>query len=270
MSQVSFMSGLPRSGSTLLMNILGQNPEVGVSATSGLYDIVNGMRTSFTISPMVNAQSETDMNSRFERATRAFMNEWAGNTPWYIDKSRGWPHAFEFLERMGFEPKLIVTIRDLRGVLASMERLYRADNLRIPSVADGVAETSLTVEQRVTKWGGGIPVGVAYNHVLDLFARRLNERCLFIRYEDLTTDPKTELERVYEYLKLNPFVHNLGKIEQLTQEDDRKHGLSGLHAIEPVLRSANNDWDEILGSALSAGIKTGASVFYNRFYNDSD
>ena len=35
-----FVAGLPRSGSTLLMNILGQNPDFHVTPTSGILDIL--------------------------------------------------------------------------------------------------------------------------------------------------------------------------------------------------------------------------------------
>ena len=36
---VHFVSGLPRAGSTLLMNLLAQNPKVHATATSGLHEI---------------------------------------------------------------------------------------------------------------------------------------------------------------------------------------------------------------------------------------
>ena len=44
----AFISGLPRSGSTLLCNILAQNPEAKVSkATSGLHDVLFGVRNQW-------------------------------------------------------------------------------------------------------------------------------------------------------------------------------------------------------------------------------
>jgi sulfotransferase len=37
--KIFFNSTLPRSGSTLLQNIMGQNPEFHVTPTSGLIDV---------------------------------------------------------------------------------------------------------------------------------------------------------------------------------------------------------------------------------------
>lgn len=42
-----FISGLPRSGSTLLCNILAQNPRFYVSATSGILDVMFGVRNQW-------------------------------------------------------------------------------------------------------------------------------------------------------------------------------------------------------------------------------
>ncbi len=36
---IHFVSGLPRAGSTLLMNVLAQNPRIHSTATSGLHEI---------------------------------------------------------------------------------------------------------------------------------------------------------------------------------------------------------------------------------------
>ena len=38
--QIAFQSSLPRSGSTLLSNIVGQNPNFHVTPTSGLLDLL--------------------------------------------------------------------------------------------------------------------------------------------------------------------------------------------------------------------------------------
>ena len=39
MEQIFFQSSLPRAGSTLLQNILGQNPEFYVTPTSGVLEL---------------------------------------------------------------------------------------------------------------------------------------------------------------------------------------------------------------------------------------
>ena len=48
-----FLSGLPRSGSTVLAAILNQNPEVQVSTTSGLVHALTGLAETWHREPML-------------------------------------------------------------------------------------------------------------------------------------------------------------------------------------------------------------------------
>ncbi len=48
MSQtVFYQSSLPRAGSTLLQNIIGQNPQFHVTPTSGMIDLMLGTRIGY-------------------------------------------------------------------------------------------------------------------------------------------------------------------------------------------------------------------------------
>ncbi len=47
MKTIHFVAGLPRSGSTLLCNILNQNPKFHATATSGILDIVLAIRNQW-------------------------------------------------------------------------------------------------------------------------------------------------------------------------------------------------------------------------------
>ena len=56
--RVYFLSGLPRSGSTLLANILAQHPEIYVTPTSGIVDM------------LVNVRNHWDQNDAFRSIAR--------------------------------------------------------------------------------------------------------------------------------------------------------------------------------------------------------
>ena len=45
--RIYFLAGLPRSGSTLLANILAQNPQIYVTPTSGIVDMLVQVRNSW-------------------------------------------------------------------------------------------------------------------------------------------------------------------------------------------------------------------------------
>ena len=52
-----FQSSLQRDGSTLLQNIVGQNPDFYVSPTSGLVDLMLGTRIGYNDNPESKAST---------------------------------------------------------------------------------------------------------------------------------------------------------------------------------------------------------------------
>ena len=56
MEEIFFQSSLPRSGSTLLQNILGQNPDFYVSPTSGVLELLFAARNNYTNDVAFKAQ----------------------------------------------------------------------------------------------------------------------------------------------------------------------------------------------------------------------
>jgi len=54
--KIFFNSSLPRSGSTLLQNIMAQNQKFYVTPTSGVLELVFGARANYTNSPEFKAQ----------------------------------------------------------------------------------------------------------------------------------------------------------------------------------------------------------------------
>jgi sulfotransferase len=63
--QVFFQSSLPRSGSTLLQNILGQNPEFYVTPTSGVLELLYMARGYYSNGAEFKAQDPALMRDGF-------------------------------------------------------------------------------------------------------------------------------------------------------------------------------------------------------------
>ena len=60
-----FQSSLPRAGSTLLQNIVGQNPDFYVSPTSGLVDLMLGTRIGYNDNPESKASTPEEWKAGF-------------------------------------------------------------------------------------------------------------------------------------------------------------------------------------------------------------
>ena len=64
-TQLAFQSSLPRAGSTLFSNIVGQNPAFHVTPTSGLLDLLYVARGQFSRGEEFKAQGREEMERAF-------------------------------------------------------------------------------------------------------------------------------------------------------------------------------------------------------------
>ena len=66
MENIFYQSSLPRAGSTLLQNILAQNPDVYATPTSGVLELIFAARSNYTDSPEFKAQDAEVMKTAFQ------------------------------------------------------------------------------------------------------------------------------------------------------------------------------------------------------------
>jgi len=176
-----FISGLPRSGSTLLANVSAQNPRFHTTQTSGIAEIMFLVRNNWD--KMVEWRAHPDEEGKI-RVLRGILESYYANVekPVIFDKSRVWVSLLEMAETvLGYKPKVVVPVRDIRDVLASMEKIWRK--------TAGTAQTAheqahylqfQSVEGRLNAWMNDLPVGVAYNRVKDA-VEGLSRAALFFR-----------------------------------------------------------------------------------------
>lgn len=250
---VHFVAGLPRSGSTLLQNILGQNPRHHVTPTSGLLWMMGQLRDNWTTCDAFRAQGLEQVELRIPKALRGmtygFYEQELAAGKIVFDKNRGWPQLIELLERTFNRPvPILCPIRDVKAILASFERLHRANPVaRRPYLgATYFQATTVDGRARVLTGPSGI-VGLAVNHLRDALARGMADRLIFVPYVGLTTYPVEVLARVHELLHLPPFDYDPDNVQQITVEDDTVHGWGDLHTIRPVVAPPiGKPWEGVL------------------------
>ena len=266
--KIFFQSSLPRAGSTLLQNIMGQNPEFYVTPTSGVLELVYAARNNYTNSPEFKAQDSELMKIGFANFCNSGINGFFNSItdkPYVIDKSRGWGVHYQFLNSFYPEPKIICVVRDLRGIFASMEKNFRKNQHLDSGIVNHAQMTGTTTEKRIDIWSSGQPVGISIERLYQVFREGINQKMLFIRFEDLTSNPQKEIDRVYDYLGVNPFTHDFNNVQQITVEDDSVYGIYGDHNIKSKIEPLKNDDKEILGQAACDWIKNNYKWFYDEF-----
>ena len=267
--KIAFNTSLPRSGSTLLQNILSQNPRFYCSPTSGLFDLLYNARAFYSESPLFLAQDEATMRRAILGYVGGGMRGYCAavtDRPVCVDKSRGWLHNYEWVEMFHPNPKMLVCVRDLRAILSSLEKLWRKNrHLRDPE--DNPSRSNMTtIRNRVAHWMTNLPVGPPLLRLLDAMERGVDKKVHIVRFEDLTSRPEATMKRVYEFLEEPIFAHDFENVAQATQEDDRQHGVYGDHTIRAKVQPVPLDYREMLGEPVCAHIKQNYGVFYSRLY----
>lgn len=252
---IFFNSSMPRSGSTLLQNILGQNPDIHVTPTDGFLELIYAARVNYTNNPEFKAQDREQMLAAWRGFCREGMKGYCAglsDKSHTCIKSRGiGAHYNWFKAFMDKDPKVIVMVRNLKDILSSMEKLYRKSIESAQQIHNPSEMRGLTTESRVGQWLGGAPVGLSLQRLQQMKLDGTIKKCLVLRFEDLTANPKAVMNKVYEYLDLPSYPHDADNIIQLTQEDDVVYGLTPtLHTVRKKIEEVPHDYFEILGKPL--------------------
>jgi sulfotransferase len=250
--EIIFFNSLPRSGSTLLANILAQNPRFYATHTSGLVDVLYGLRNGWD---SLIAHKAHPLPNAKRNVLRAILYAYYEDIPQPVvfDKSRGWVSHLEMVEELiGKKAKVLICIRDIPDILASLEKLNR-DTSRL-SQPPGEGQNYFQFQSqpgRCEHWlDRNNILGTAYDRIVDVVQRGFRDRLHFVHFNQLTSQPVETLKKIYGFLGESYYEHNFQKIEQVTQEDDALHGYSNLHTIKSKLESKPSDAETILGEEL--------------------
>jgi len=259
MKQLFFLSGIARSGSTLLGSILNQNPDIYVTPTSPLMDIFclteeiyNKMATQYTFD-----KGATLRNLQNSLADNFYNNI---NKPIVIDKHRGWPRNVKQIEQhITNNPKIICTYRPVAENICSFLKLI--DNDPNNSVDRELRELGLpcdTYHRALKLW---------YNYSNDPYEslkyglEHYRKNILIVNYDDIIDDIEHQMNRIYNFLEIPEYKHSYTAISNTCGEQkDEAWGFKNLHEIRNTITKTSNDPAKILGKDLLE--------FFNKFDNE--
>ena len=263
--EFNVVAGLPRAGSTLLCNILNQNPRFYASSTSCMGQTVRTVSSLWTKSQEMKSELIRDpegSSSRRAKALKGLVGAWyEGLGPVVFDKCRAWNHNAHLLAHLFPEAQMFVCVRDLRAIFGSIEKQHLKD----PMLDEANNSIELTMYDRADQLFS--PDGDLGPHVLgveDLLRRRL-PNVHFIQYETFVRSPQVFLDKIYSLLGENSFFqHNLDDVQNTATDIDglylNKFPHEGSGKVEPRPES----WREHLSPDL-------ASLIIERFplYNQT-
>jgi sulfotransferase len=216
MKQLHFCGGLPRTGSTVLMNILQQNPNIFTTTTDPFPEILdsNILQKSRTKEKFQAMSAKQADEAVYGMAMGATIGWYAGLTekPVVISKSREWSRVYHLFP----DSKHIVMIRDLRDIVESFDRvnsklkaLHTIDN-------EGRNYATMCEDEKynyhfTTLNSFSDPLHNSLPRYMEMFN---SENIKFVRYEDFLKEPVFMINRIYEFLGIDSYFHDLENIQQ--------------------------------------------------------
>lgn len=247
--QFHFISGLPRSGSTVLASILSQNPSVFVTPTSPMLDQLIENQNIWHNLQTVKANP---MPVQLDNITRRMINGmWQHvDKPIVIDKNRGWGKNMPAAEILFGKPmKMIAVKRDLPSIMASWLTLLKNN----PS---NYLDQKLMQEGKIINDETRMD-DMWENMVRDCFEalqkalEDARSQVLLVEYDDIVSRPTEVLMVIEQFLGLPKCQYDLEHIvNKYTDDDLSAWGLDGMHKIRSELKKTSQDPREVLGDEL--------------------
>ncbi len=231
-NNIHFISGLPRSGSTLLSALLRQNPRFHASMTSPMSSLFFTLQREMSQGTEYGMFLDNEQRARILTATFDAYYHRIHPTQVVFDTSRQWTTKLPALTTLFPQSKMICCVRNVAWVLDSIESLVRRNFLETSKIFN--FEPGGTIYTRVEGLASNTGmVGFSLHALREAVFSAQADRLFLLRYESLTADPLGVLDQIYEFLGEKPFAHDRDHIAPCLEavEFDRRLGTPGLHSV---------------------------------------
>jgi len=250
MKTLHFISGLPRSGSTLIANILKQNPNIHGEAVTSLASIFGTVNANWN---SIESNQEYPNFKAKHGVLSGILQGYYSHIDKSIvfDKDRGWVSLIgaveEILQR---QIKMIICVRNPAEILSSFERLRKENPLFFTRADLSLREGSSIASRAYYYAGPDGALGLAHRHIKDAIIMGYLDRFLFVDYNRYCSSPKSQTKRIYDFFEIPNFNHDFQKIQQEEIYNDQAVGLPNLHKIKTEIDKTTVNCVEYLGLEL--------------------
>lgn len=233
MKEFFFISGLPRSGSTLLSGILKQNPSFYADISSPLKNLVASIIDTITNSEVANLIEEEQRKKLVIDFFEAYYKNI--DKPVVFDTSRSWTAKTALLKKIYPDTKIICCVRDIPWILDSFELIGQHNSLfDTKSMRDQKGERmGDTLFQRCDNLMDHTKQGTIIRPYYWLEEGLLlnPDMIMLIEYEDLCKAPKETMQKIYEFINKPYFEHDFDNVEYKNEIYDRTINFRDLHTV---------------------------------------
>jgi sulfotransferase len=239
MQKYHFISGLPRSGSTLLSAILKQNSSFCADISDPLHDYARSiLQVTHT---GVGMEVAVPVEKRNHIIKGLFASFYQGKGEVCFNTNRAWSASTSLAKDLFPNSKMIICIRDVPWILDSFEQLNAKNPYTIKALyqhADLPTVYNRTNMLMSQEGGGGYVSGPLACLKQALYSNEKDMLCV-VDYESLTKRPKETMQKIYQFIGEPWFNHDFDNVEDSYDEFDEAANLKGLHTVRKKVEFRN-------------------------------
>jgi sulfotransferase len=264
------LTGLPRSGSTVLMSILNQNTSFTSFPDSDLSILLTSIK-AWSADKIKNSQLPHKVfHESIINFCRSGAESWLSincPTSFSVDKNRAWLYQHQFMFQVFPNIKMILNIRDLRFVVNSILKTEsNTFSINFQNYYEHLNEDFMLqrikkcldlswVKQSLVSLKELVEIGPSYR-----------EQLLIFRHEELILNPQNSMNRIYDFFDLPRYEHNFDHIEQIEPHYDNLYVPYGDHQIKSKLETKLPETLSHLPQKYADWIVEEYRWFYEFFY----
>lgn len=265
-----FMSGLPRSGSTLLSALLNQNPKFYSGPSSPVVPTMVALEQSLANDELYLAYPKKPQAAKI---IASVLENWYSDVdkPVVFDKNRSWVNRLHYIPGyFGIEPKVLYPVRNIDEILTSFISMYRRNPYtgqgRISFLDEMLIKSNIPLSDDARCDALCSPVGIvgaSYNGLKQIFTEGKEKSVHIIEYDDLIAEPEETMKKIYDFLGQEYYSHDFSKIENIHRERDAEvYGFADMHEVRQKLEKVSLKPEEVLSENILSKCK-GAEFWRN-------
>lgn len=235
-----FITGLPRSGSTLLTSILNQNPNFHSDISNPLARFVRSIVIESHAGPGYAIQCPEDKRIHL---IRSLIDNYYQDTDASVcfNTNRGWTGLLSLLHQSTPTSKIICCVRDLNWVLDSFECLFRK-NPFVLSRLYSEQEAETVYSRTYALMSPGHTVRFAYDSLKEAITGPQKHNLFILEYQQLAKYPESTMKALYAFIDEPYYQHDFNDVARTYDEYDIEAGIPGLHSIRQSVSYIERDF----------------------------
>lgn len=262
--QFVMLSGLPRSGSTVLGSMLNQHPMIHASTTSPVIDMIEILNNNW---PVISGALTNTTEQQYPNMIRGVCQGAYEHIqqPIIIDKNRLWPrHGKLMTAVLGHKPKIICTVRSIPEILASYITLINKNSNKVTFIDQDLIDNKLIVNNKnrcKILWEKYI--NGPYNSVRIGF-NSPDVDLLVITYADIVEDSQNTMNKICNFINIDSVDIDLQNMQKMDENDTYHGGIPGLHDVRPEMKRISLPPEKIIGNELTLMYTNMKLDFWNK------